>query len=98
MKSAYLFRLYAGMSSGVELLPRGERLSGRGGERDGERGRGRQSEKESGAFCETLAWIRRAAWRFSPLSGNLDPVRAQKWLEEGKTDYGVDESGRWPKA
>lgn len=50
-------------------------------------GGGRQSEKESGAFCETLVWIRRAAWRFSPLSGNLDPVRAQEWLEEGKANW-----------
>lgn len=33
------------MSSGVKLLPRGERLSGRGGERDGERGRG-ETERE----------------------------------------------------
>lgn len=35
---------------------------------------------------------------FSPLSGNLDPVCAQEWLEEGKANYGIDESGRWPKA
>lgn len=26
-----------------------------------------------------------------PLFGNLAPVRAQGWLEEGKADYGADE-------